>query len=207
MTTVVPSGGGLDSAVLLAEVADAVALFVDHGQRPARREWRATRRLAAHYGRPAYRLDFRAYGRILGLPDRVPLTFPDAFVANRDAFLADVAVVFAMAHGADRVALGTVGSDAYGATDRAFLDAFNRAVAISNDGYDPPVVDAPLLSLTKPAVVRLAVAGRIPIAATWTCWDSRRPVCTRCAKCAARLDAFDTVGADDPLDPRRKERR
>lgn len=205
MTTIVPSGGGLDSAVLIAETPDATVLFVDHGQRPARREWRATCRVAAHYDRPVHLLNLREYGRLLGLPTRIPLTFPDAFVANRDAFLADVAVAFAMAHGATRVSLGTVGSDAYGATDRAFLDALNFAVAISNEGYDPPTVDAPLLDTTKPEVVRRAVDARVPIEATWTCWDSRRPVCTRCAKCAARLDAFDTVGVHDPLDPRPKD--
>jgi len=210
----VPLTGGLDSTVVAAQAASAYgpgnvrALYVDYGHRARRMEQVASREVAGMLRIGFDTVRVRGFARAAGVDTkRDPASFAEAFVPNRDAFLADVALAFALARGIRRVHLGVTGGDAYGATDPWWLTAMNEANKRGNvDCVPDAVYAAPLQRMSKKDVVVLGQSLGAPFASTWTCWGTRRPVCRECPKCQARTAAFEDAGVDDPQHPDNRAR-
>jgi 7-cyano-7-deazaguanine synthase len=217
---VVVLSGGLDSTVALAEYLERgyliQALSIDYGQRHAQAELRAAYAVAAHYGVRHAVADLSELGPLLG---RSALTahhgtgavdVPDGHYAdesmratvvpNRNAILASVAVGFAVAARADVVVLGVHAGDhpIYPDCRPEFLTALNTLVKVANDGFAPPVVDAPFLTFDKAAIVARGVALGVPLELTWSCYRGGSVHCGTCGTCVERAEAFTVAGHRDP---------
>ena len=57
---------------------------------------------------------------------------------------------------------------------------------------------APLISLDKRGIVRLAAKVGAPLSLTWSCYAGLKKPCGRCDSCKLRAKGFSAAGVEDP---------
>ena len=215
---VVLASGGMDSCVVLALAARdyrVAALHATYGQRTAARELRAFEALADFYQVPPERRlvvdlsHLAAIGgsaltdRSVAVPEGEPSkdAIPPTYVPFRNANLLAVAAAWAEVLGAQKVFYGAMEEDSSGYPDcrGAFVEAFNRLVAVGTRPETHLEVVAPLLHLSKGEVVRLGLKLGAPFHLTWSCYQGEEVACGRCESCRLRLKGFREAGATDPI--------
>lgn len=218
--------GGLDSAVALAEARgqgfECFALSIRYGQRHAV-ELEAAARVARSLGASEQRVvtvDLSALGGsaltdAIDVPkDRDPQAIgrnvPVTYVPARNAVFLAVALGWAETLGARDLFLGVNAVDYSGYPDcrpeflRAFEELARVATTVGTEHGARFRVHAPLLELSKAAIVERGLALGVDFALTHTCYD---PVvgaggvlaCGRCDACRLRLEGFRAAGVRDPV--------
>lgn len=221
---VVLLSGGLDSATCLAVARSrglaCACLTVDYGQRH-RAEIEAARRIAAHLGAAEHvisTLDLRLYGgSALTGPIDVPKdvrspgegAIPVTYVPARNTILLALALGLAEARGAREIFIGANAVDYSGYPDcrGPFLRIFEQLANLATrDGVEAAErgatafrVQAPLLELPKPEIIRLGARLGVDFAMTRTCYDPAGDLaCGRCEACVLRSRGFAAAGVPDP---------
>lgn len=211
--------GGLDSytaaAMLQAEGFDLYALSVRYGQRHVR-ELEAARRVALALGVRQHlelSVDLSSIGgsalttstpvpkdREIG--DDIPVTY----VPARNTVFLSLALAWAEVLGALDIGIGANALDYSGYPDcrPEYLDAFSRLANLATKaGVEGAAfhVHAPLLRMSKAAIIRRGLELGLDYALTHSCYDpapSGAP-CARCDSCLLRAKGFAEAGAEDPL--------
>jgi len=219
-TAILLLSGGLDSGTCLALVSRwrwrVHALSFDYGQRH-RLELDAARTLATRYGVASHRViaipDLGALGGSaltdgsIAVPkaalgaDAIPVTY----VPARNTLFLSFALAAAEVTGATEIVIGANALDYSGYPDcrPAFLRAFERVARLGTKAGQEGrgiVVRAPLLRLSKAAIVGLALVLGLDPGLTTSCYDpsaSGRP-CGACDSCLLRARGFAEAGAVDP---------
>jgi 7-cyano-7-deazaguanine synthase len=213
--------GGLDSAtclaIALAKGRECHAVSFDYGQRH-RGELSRARRLAKAMGAASHRvvkLELASFGgsaltdRAIAVPKgrslaRMATEIPVTYVPARNLVMLSVATALAETLGAEEIFIGANAIDYSGYPDcrPPFLRAFERvAHAGTKAGVEGRAlrIRAPLLSLSKAAIVRLGTRLGVPYGLTQSCYD---PVggraCGRCDSCILRRRGFEEAGVPDP---------
>jgi len=220
---VVLVSGGMDSCVAAAiarQTYDCAFLHIDYGQRTESRELRAFRAIADHYS-IARRLEvslrhLRAVrGSSLTDPSMpVPRAdlqrsgIPDSYVPFRNGGMLSVAVSWAEVIGARAVVIGAVEEDSSGYPDcrAAFFEAFNVAIERGTRPGRAPVIQTPVISLSKRQIIQRGMELGAPFHLTWSCYQDEDLACGICDSCALRLRAFQSLGLDDPIPYRERPR-
>jgi 7-cyano-7-deazaguanine synthase len=216
---VVSLSGGLDSCVAAAvardEGFDLALLHADYGQLTEARERQAFSAIADFYGvAPDRRLVIPfANLKLIGgsaltdpsiaLPegDLEREGVPVSYVPFRNAHLLSTAVSWAEVLGASAIYVGFVEEDSSGYPDcrEAFLQAFERAANLGTRPGTNLSLRAPLVHLTKSAIVRRGLALGAPLDLTWSCYQGEAEACGRCDSCLLRLRGFQQAGVADPI--------
>ncbi len=215
---VVLFSGGLDSSTCLAVAREdgfaPHALAVRYGQRHAF-ELRAAERVAQAMQVPlkVVDLDLRAIGGSaltaeLEVPKDAPMGagIPVTYVPARNTVLLALALGYAEVLGAEDLYLGVNAIDYSGYPDcrPAFIEAFewlaNLATAAAVEGRAKYKLHAPLIALSKAAIVRLGTRLAVPYALTHSCYDPdpQGRACGRCDSCRLRAAGFLDAGVPDP---------
>lgn len=219
---VVLLSGGIDSTVLLHRIAKerggaAIhALSFDYGQRHSR-ELDCAAAQAQAVGVSAQRtINMTFVGELLrdgsaliaggdAVPDlksldEQALAQPPTYVPNRNMLLLSLAAAYAEANGIREIYYGAQAQDEYGYWDCTveFLERINATLALNR--RDAVAVHAPLVSASKADNVREGLALDVDFAQTWSCYRGGAKACGTCPTCVERLNAFATVGAEDPLE-------
>ncbi len=218
---VVLLSGGLDSATSLA-IAHAMAfechcLTVDYGQRH-RHELEAARQVAVALGAASHRViavDLRAIGGS-ALTDDVDVPkdadpgvggIPVTYVPARNTVLLALLLGLAEVVGARDLFIGVNAVDYSGYPDcrPEFLRAFERLARLATragtqDGTTFRI-RAPLLQLSKAAIIRLGTGLGVDYGLTWSCYDPSPDelACGHCDSCQLRLKGFAEAGLTDPI--------
>ncbi len=213
----------MDSTVCISIAVDRgyePALFhLDYGQRTERRERRAFRDLARHFGarhtlvvKAAHFAQIggsaltdpriavptgRAVARATGGHDGLPVTY----VPFRNANILAMAVSWAEVIGAVRVFIGVVEEDSSGYPDcrETFIRAFDRAIKAGTGAGRALGLEAPLVHLSKKEIVRLGATLGAPFHLTWSCYQREDVACGVCDSCRLRLKGFRQARVPDPL--------
>jgi 7-cyano-7-deazaguanine synthase len=213
--------GGLDSTVCLAlACGDAgrqrspspVALTFDYGQRH-RVELDRAAKVAAALGceQLVVRLDASRWGGSALTDPTVAVpppaigapTVPVTYVPARNLVFLSVAVAIAEARHLRRVHIGVNALDYSGYPDcrPEFLSAFAEAARLGTrrgtEG-DPVELWAPLVALSKEAIVRAGIGAGAPLELTWSCYRGGNRPCGDCDACVLRAAGFAAAGVDDP---------
>ncbi len=220
MTTraVVLLSGGLDSATILAMARHdgrvCHALSFAYGQRH-QIEVAASRRVAASIGveeHVIYPLNLRVFGAsALTSEMEVPKDaegaagIPVTYVPARNTIFLALALGFAEAREAQEIWIGVNAVDYSGYPDcrPAFIDAFQQVILNgTRSGIEKrePRIVAPLIELTKAAIIRRGIDLGVDYTLTHSCYDpdSEGRACGHCDSCIIRRRGFAEAGVTDP---------
>lgn len=206
--------GGLDSVVLLADVARSargarvVPIYVSAGLAWEREERALVERVldsATFSGiEPLVALRFdmsdvypATHWAIRGEAPAFDTPDDDVYLEGRNIVLLAKAAVFMARAKLTRVYIGPLAGNPFPDATREFFDTFARALSI---GLASAIeVIAPYASLHKSDVIRLGRALGVPLERTLSCMQPERGMhCGRCSKCRERRDAFRAAGVEDP---------
>ncbi len=221
---VVLLSGGLDSVTAAAEAQAAgfelYALTVAYGQRHAT-ELEAARRTAKALGVARHLvlpIDLRAFGGsaltdAIAVPKDRPTDslagagIPITYVPARNTIFLSLALGWAEVLGAFDLFVGVNCVDYSGYPDcrpefiAGFESVANLATKAGVEGTGRFRIHAPLIHLTKDAIIRRGLELGVDYALTHSCYDptGEGHSCGRCDSCRIRLEAFERVGIPDPV--------
>ena len=180
--------GGLDSTLVgvLAKEdgSDQFPLFIDYGQRAARKEWATCQEVHSRLGLPQpTRMDLSGFGRVIrsGLTTVDMDVKEEAFTPGRNLMFLLMGSAYAFQLGASAVAVGLLAEEFALFPDqrRAFLD--QARASIESAMGRPMRVMTPLIEFGKADVVRLAKDRGI--SGTYSCHTGAPQPCGRCIAC------------------------
>ncbi|MEM1369359.1 MAG: 7-cyano-7-deazaguanine synthase QueC [Cyanobacteria bacterium P01_H01_bin.15] len=206
--------GGLDSsvstAIAIQDGYDCFALSVRYGQRHER-ELNAAAVIATHFGIADQHfivdVNLAQWGgsSLTDFTQSVPQSgvnereIPNTYVPGRNTVFIALALSLAEAQGASAIYLGINAVDYSGYPDCRpdYLSAFQRLANLSSKvglmGGAPRLV-APLVQLSKRAIVDQAIALNVPITQTWSCYLGGEQPCGYCDSCRIRDAALIEAG-------------
>ncbi len=210
VSTAVLFSAGLDSAVLLAQAAQAepvvpihvsVGLAWEHGELAM-----ASRLLSA----PAYRLARPLVSLRLPMDDVYPASHwairgeapafdtpdEDVYLEGRNIALLAKAGIYMAHEKLTRILLGPLAGNPFPDATPEFFAAMQHALSL---GLHHPIrVETPFAALHKSDVIRLGARLGVPMELTLSCMQPKEGMhCGRCSKCRERRDAFRAAGIDD----------
>ena len=214
--------GGLDSATTaawaLAEGYSVSAISFDYGQRH-RIELQAAKAVASDLGISDHitlAIDLAAFGgsalvdQSIAIPknrseDVISNGIPVTYVPARNTVFLSLALALAETRNASSIILGVNSIDYSGYPDcrPEFLNAFeslaNLATKSGVEGTHLTVL-APLVSLTKPEIIRLGLSLHVDYGLTTSCYDPKESgqPCGECDSCLIRAAGFAAVNIPDP---------
>ena len=214
--------GGLDSAVLLADVAaaarsgrrgPAVALYICVGF-----AWEKEERLlaAALLASPPFAgvcdfvelsFDMRdvfppTHWAVRGTPPAYDTPDEDVYIDGRNVILLSKAAVYMAAAIRPRPAavtlfIGPLAGNPFPDATPAFFAAIAHSLSLGV--ALPTAVEAPFAALHKPDVIRRGLELGVPLELTLSCMNPRAGThCGACSKCRERREAFRDAGVADP---------
>lgn len=208
--------GGLDSCVTAAVAAqdfELAFLHINYGQRTEKRELKAFHDIGDYY-RVKERLvvDISYLAQIGGsaLTDKsidVPkadLTnkeIPITYVPFRNGNIISIAAAWGEVIHANHIFIGAVEEDSSGYPDtrEEFLESMEKAINLGTSPDYHVKIQAPLIHLTKKAIVLKGMELNAPLHLTWSCYQNEDVACGICDSCALRLRGFQLAGVEDPI--------
>lgn len=220
---VVLLSGGLDSTTTLAEAKHAdyelFALTILYGQRHAI-EQEAARRVARAFQVTRHveqHIDLRVFGGS-ALTDSIEVPkdrgreamtagIPITYVPARNTVFLSLALAFAETLGAFDIFIGVNCLDYSGYPDcrPEFLHAFERLANLATkagvEGQGRFRVHAPLVQMTKAAIIERGLELGVDFGLTHSCYDPAPDgrACGGCDSCRLRLEGFAALGRTDPV--------
>ncbi len=215
--------GGLDSTVAAAKaLRDGFEISIIHilyGQKAEARERRAIGEIAEALGASEVRFArtdlFRNMTPLTtaeaAIPsgDEVdidsPKSTPSTWVFCRNLVFGSMAAAFAEAIGAERIYVGFNAEEGRSYPDNRpeFVERFNSLLEKSVASFSrPPKIEAPLVDLQKPDIVRLGAEVGAPMKLTWSCYLNGDQHCGECEACKHRRFGFLEAGVVDPTEYR-----
>ena len=192
--------GGLDSLVSLGlkkeELNISLALTFDYGQKSAKSEIDASKKICEYYGieHVVIKLDWlkNITQTSLVSEDAVPTgdalndgeqSMKSVWVPNRNGLFLNIAASFADSYGYDYILIGANKEEAQTFSDNTqdFIDAVNREFQFSTQ--KSPKVVAPLINQVKNDIVMLALNSGIPLELTRSCYQGGEKHCGICESC------------------------
>lgn len=202
------ASGGLDSSILLAELAqtaEAWPIYVEMGLAWEAKERRALEAYASALRSPNIRpltvlqlpikAVYGAHWSVTGkaVPD-AESAYDSVFLPGRNVLLIGLAAVWCSTHGVSKIAIGSLGGNPFPDATLEFFEEYGRL--LSSSLAHPIAVSAPYRGLHKADIIRRH--QNLPVELTLTCMG---PVglmhCGRCSKCAERQGAFLEAGVRD----------
>lgn len=224
-SAVVLLSGGLDSTTVLAiarsEGFDIHALSFRYGQRHVH-EIEAAKRIARTAGVTHHRIvdiDLRAFGGSaltadIPVPkdrdlaaDAAAAEIPVTYVPARNTIFLSYAVALAEVIESSTIFIGVNALDYSGYPDcrPEYIQAFERMANLATragvEGRTRLSIRAPLISLTKAAIIALGKSLGVDYSQTTSCYDPTPAgeACGRCDACQLRLKGFSEAGFEDPI--------
>ena len=222
---VVLLSGGLDSTTVLAiaqsEGFAVHALSFRYGQRHSR-EIDAARRIARTADVAQHHIidiDLRAFGGS-ALTSDIPVPkdrdlatedaaaeIPITYVPARNTIFLSYAVALAEVIESSTIFIGVNALDYSGYPDcrpeyiAAFEKMANLATRAGVEGRTKLTIRAPLISLSKAAIIALGKSLGVDYSQTTSCYDptASGEACGRCDACQLRLKGFSEAGFEDPI--------
>jgi 7-cyano-7-deazaguanine synthase len=203
--------GGLDSAVLLAALAErgtVLPIYVRVGLAWESEEAASLDRLlraAPFAGRvgPLVHLELNvrdvypeSHWAVCGSPPAYDTPDADVYLPGRNVLLLSKAALLCAARGIRYLAIGSLLHNPFPDATPEFLKAMAQALSL---GLAHAIrIDAPFATLQKPAVVSLGDRLGVPLHLTLSCMKPEEGIhCGLCSKCRERRDAFAEAGVRD----------
>ena len=205
--------GGLDSMVSTAIAAKkhkiVLALTFDYGQRAAKREIEAARKIAKHFNLHHKVVTLKWLSEIcetslVARNKKVPLLSLNSlskksvtsssakavWVPNRNALFVSIAAAYAETLGAKIIVAGFNKEEAKTFPDNSFefVNATNKALALST--MIRPKLVSFTQKMTKRDMVDFAFENDLPVELVWSCYFGGKLQCGKCESCLRFIAAI-----------------
>lgn len=213
---IVSLSGGLDSAVLLTQIAkegfDPVCFSFQYGSKHNPYEYEMAVKLAARFASkglygidlsttigPHLRSDLLRTGGEIPEGHYQENTMRRTVVPGRNLMFISMLAAAAESMEAQAVFIGVHAGDhaIYPDCRPEFIKAAGDAVLTSTEGR--VLLQAPFLHMTKADIVKRGLEIGTPFEFTRTCYKDQLIACGKCGSCQERLEAFELNGARDPI--------
>ncbi len=221
---VVLLSGGLDSTTVLAMAAaeslEITALSFSYGQKHTIELQRAAK-IAEYFKvkehlvinldpEPFRKSALTGSGTVPENRAEISTGIPATYVPARNTVFLSIALGVAETRDANRILIGVNSLDYSGYPDcrPEFIDAFqnlaNFATKTAVEG-SPPVIQAPLLHMTKAEIIKKGTQLGVNYGMTLSCYQPNKygESCGMCDACILRLEGFRANGLEDPAVYRR----
>jgi len=183
--------GGIDSTTLLFRLKknkhEIIPLFIDYGQKAAKKEYESSQKACAILGIKLNVIDISGLSSISsGLTDVKISPIDDPIFPNRNLILLSIGTAFALTNSCQVVAIGLIGNTDFTDQTKEFVE---KAESVLSTGKNI-VIMAPMIELNKLEVVRLAKENNIPLDFTYSCYCGIDEPCNECLSCKDRLNAI-----------------
>ena len=209
--------GGLDSVVNTAFAArrtyPVLALTFDYGQRSAKEETRAARKVAKYYSIPHRTIRLPWLGEItrtslvnrkralprftaseLNQRKKTLRSAAAVWVPNRNGAFINIAAAFAETLKADWIITGFNAEEAATFSDNSaeYVHRANRALLLST--LQRPRLKSFTQNMDKSRIVTVARRMRVPLHLAYSCYAGQRKMCGKCESCLRLLRALKSNG-------------
>ncbi len=209
--------GGMDStlgAYLMKNKGfEIVALHFNYKQRTEEKELECFYNICDHLdAKKKYVLDLDFFEQLgasaltdksidvptTGLEDGVPVTY----VPFRNGIFLSMAAAIAEKEGADIICIGVVEEDSSGYPDcrESYIKSMQHSISLGTKEETSIEIRMPLVHLKKSQIVKEALALKVPLALTWSCYKNEEKACGICDSCRLRLNGFHLAGVSDPIE-------
>ncbi len=210
--------GGMDSATAVYEARERgyqpLFLHTSYGQRTEDKEYESARRLAEVADAADFlHVETEHLARIgassltdegidVADADLENDEIPTSYVPFRNANLLSMATSYAEARGASAIFIGAHSEDFAGYPDcrPAFFEAFQNVVDVGTKPETEITLEAPFVEWSKTDIAERGIELGVPYEHTWSCYRAEEPACGTCDSCAFRLQAFQRLGVEDPIE-------
>jgi len=126
---------------------------------------------------------------------------PTSYVPFRNTNLLSMATSYAEVTDCDAIFIGAHSEDFSGYPDcrPAFFEAFQQVIDVGTKPETEIELIAPFVKWTKTDIAERGLELGVPFEITWSCYRAEEPACGTCDACAFRLQAFQHLGAEDPI--------
>lgn len=129
---------------------------------------------------------------------------PATYVPARNTIFLSLAASLAEVMEAETIFIGANFIDYSGYPDcrPEYLQAYERMIQLgTRQGImgKKIKIEAPLLKLSKHAIILLACSLKVPLEKTWSCYQGKEMPCGDCDSCRLRQKGFQEAGMEDPL--------
>lgn len=215
---VVLASGGMDSATAAAiaqeEGHDLYMLHTSYGQQTEAKELECARKQADHFGAADFlHLETNHLSKIgassltddeieVAEADLESDQVPNSYVPFRNSNLLSMAVSYAEANDCEAVYIGAHSEDFSGYPDcrPQFFQAFQQVINVGTKAETEIALEAPFVEWSKTDIAEYGLDLGVPYEMTWSCYQADAPACGTCDACAFRLQAFQNLGAEDPIE-------
>lgn len=213
---VVLTSGGMVSAVTAClaqrEGNELTLIHVSYDQTSEEQEYRSVTKLAANVGGAevvSVVADFlNSFGR--GRRSNVgemrrgepsDAEYRSGYLPFRDGNLLGLGIAYAETHGADSLFIGSHADEGENTATvpPEFYDAFQEAANLGTANDVHVEIRVPFAESSRSEIVERGLELGTPFEVTWDCHRETPPACGTCVACRQRLNVFEEVGADDPL--------
>ena len=217
-SAVILVSGGMDSATAVYEARargyEPLFLHTSYGQRTEDKEYESARTLADVVDAADFlHVETEHLARIgassltdegidVADADLKSDEIPTSYVPFRNANLLSMATSYAEARGASAIFIGAHSEDFAGYPDcrPAFFEAFQNVIDVGTKPETEIGLQAPFVEWAKTDIARRGLELGVPYEHTWSCYRAEAPACGTCDSCAFRLQAFQRVGVEDPIE-------
>lgn len=209
---IIAISGGIDSAVAAAiakkEGYELYFLTVDYGQKNIKKELYNSKKLAKYLNAKEHKIiNMKWLGDLgnSGITD-INIHFENVsddfiYVPYRNTCIITACVAWAETIDADVIYTGSeAGPWICPDNSPEYYNAINNLVSISTKLNKKIKVIAPLNDSDKVGNIQKGLALNLPFEYTWTCVARDDKACGVCQPCRDRLQAFNKLGIDDPIE-------
>jgi len=127
---------------------------------------------------------------------------PTSYVPFRNANLLSMATAYAETTDCVAVFIGAHSEDFSGYPDcrPAFFEAFQQVIDVGTKPETNIDIIAPFVEWSKTDIAERGSDLGVPYESTWSCYRAEAPACGTCDACAFRLQAFQRLGVEDPIE-------
>lgn len=193
--------GGLDSTVSASiareETNPLFALTFDYGQRAARMELEAAKKICRFLKiphKPVMLPFFGEFSRLMLLRSKSAdvkkqKRVESLWIPNRNGLFINIAACYAEYYGAEIIVTGFNREEACEFPDNSaeFMDAINRSLHYST--LSRVTVKSYVLDLTKKEIYRLGLKHNAPLEYVYSCYLGAKKMCGKCASCKRLIEA------------------
>ena len=200
MKSIVLLSGGLDSLVSLGikrdELKIELALTFDYGQKSLEKEIQASEKICKFYNinHKIIKLDWLKQITTTSLVSSTDVPIGDelknnvesakkVWIPNRNGLFLNIAGCYADAQNYDYILIGANKEEAQTFPDNSqeFIDSINKEFEKSTLKH--PKVVAPLINYDKNDIVKMALAYKVPLELTMSCYQGAEGHCGICESC------------------------